>query len=109
MWHTAYLEQAQSDWDAYKALQGANVPNCHPLHYLQRSTEKLGNAFFLAGGTPFDTVKRSHQAFTRFLQLAARNHGLQGELGMTRLQLQRHIHHPLRCPLLTRLNGLPLL
>jgi len=91
MWHKGYLEQARSDWIAYNTLQVGSIANCHTLHYLQMTTEKLGKAFFLVGGTPLDAVRRSHRAFTRFLQLVARNHGLQRELGMTGLQLRMHI------------------
>lgn len=92
MWHNGYLEQARSDWNAYNILQAAPVPNCHALHYLQMTTEKLGKALLLAYGTAnLDAVRRTHRTFTRFLQIAARNHGLQRELGMTGLQLRTHI------------------
>ncbi len=95
MWHKGYLEQARSDWNAYNTLQVASIANCHTLHYLQMTTKKLGKAFFLVGGTPLYVVRRTHRAFTRFLQLAARNHGLQSELGMTGLQLRMHIQQML--------------
>jgi hypothetical protein len=91
MWHSGYLEQARSDWNAYSILQVAPISNCHALHYLQMTTEKLGKALLLAYGTNLDAVRKSHRAFTRFLQIAARNHGLQKELGMTGLQLRKHV------------------
>jgi hypothetical protein len=91
MWYNGYLEQARSDWNAYTILQVAPISNCHALHYLQMTTEKLGKALLLVYGTNLDAVRRTHRAFTRFLQIAARNHGLQRELGMTGSQLRMHI------------------
>ncbi|MBC8233028.1 hypothetical protein H8E77_26080 [bacterium] len=92
MWHNGYLEQARSDWDAYEALNSALVPDCHTLHYLQMTTEKLSKAFLLAGGADLNVVRKTHRAFTRFLQIAMRNHGLQRELGITASQLRAHVH-----------------
>lgn len=92
MWHDGYLEQARSDWDVYNAVRTASVPDCHALHYLQMAMEKLGKALLLAGGTDLNAVRRTHCAFTRFLQIAARNLGFQKELGMTGPQLRAHIH-----------------
>ncbi|MGQ9625938.1 MAG: hypothetical protein ACUVV0_03420 [Anaerolineae bacterium] len=91
MWSDAYLEQARSDWDAFEVICTSPLPDCHKLHYLQMATEKLGKALLLAGGTDLDVVRGTHRAFTRFLQIAARNHGLQRELNMTGPQLQAHI------------------
>lgn len=91
MWYNAFLQQARSDWQAYESLGTSAVADCHRLHYLQMATEKLGKALLLAGGTDVAAVQRSHRAFTRFLQIAARNHGLQRELGMTGRQLRAHL------------------
>jgi len=91
MWHDGYLKQARSDWDVYNMVSMNSVPDCHALHYLQMTTEKLGKALLLAGGTDIRAVRRTHRAFTRFLQIAAKNHRLQKELGMTGRQLQAHV------------------
>jgi len=73
-------------------LKVTSVPKCHALHYLQMTTEKLSKAVVLAGGADLNIVRRTHRAFTRFLQIAARNHGLQRELGITGSQLWAHIN-----------------
>jgi hypothetical protein len=92
MWSDGYLVQARSDWDAYNILQTAPIPNCHALHYLQMTTEKLGKAGLLASsGVSLDSVRTTHRAFTRFLQVASRNADFQSALVMTRSQLQMHI------------------
>ena len=45
--HEAYLRQARSDFGVFQLLLEQDrdmVPACHPLHYLQMSTEKLAKA-----------------------------------------------------------------
>ena len=52
----AFLAQARSDYAVFELLldmRREDVPECHPLHYLQMATEKLAKAFFLALGVPF--------------------------------------------------------
>lgn len=93
MWYQGYLDQARSDWEVYNILQVDSIPSCHALHYLQMTTEKLGKAMFLAGGTSLDEVRKTHRAFSRFIQLVARNRAIQKELGMTGLQLRMHTQH----------------
>jgi len=90
-WSEACLLQARSDWQVYQTLQQQPVPECHPLHYLQMATEKLGKAFLIAGGNAPALAHTSHKAFVRFLQVAAHNPGLQRQLRMTRRQLRAHI------------------
>ncbi len=64
MWYNGYLEQARSDWKAYNILQVAPISNCHALHYLQMTTEKLGKALLLAYGTAkLPIFKRIHLYF----------------------------------------------
>ena len=91
MWHDGYLEQARSDWEVYNILWNSSVTGCHALHYLQMTTEKLGKASLLLSGVSFETVRSSHRAFTRFLQIASRNRELQKELRMTGAQLRMYI------------------
>lgn len=93
MWCQGYLEQARSDWDVYNILARASLHDCHILHYIQMTTEKLGKAFLLAGGIDINVVNRSHVAFTRFIRIAARNHNLQKELGMSGQQLRAHFNN----------------
>ncbi len=90
-WHEAYLLQARSDWQIFRMLQQQPVPECHPLHYLQMATEKLGKACIIAGGNAPAQVRTSHKAFVRFLQIAAYNPDLQKQLRMTGVQLRAHI------------------
>ena len=47
----AYLDQATSDFGVFRLLTDQSrqqVPECHPLHYLQMATEKLAKAAYLA-------------------------------------------------------------
>jgi len=49
----AFLAQASSDYEVFQILLDLDrtvVPVCHPLHYLQMSTEKLAKAAKLALG-----------------------------------------------------------
>lgn len=45
------------------------VPECHPLHYLQMATEKLSKAFLLATRGSFE---RSHVAFSSIVEALQR-------------------------------------
>ena len=67
MWeHEALLRQARSDFQVFELLQDRHrneVPECHPLHYLQMVTEKLAKAAFIALGAPVGD-RHSHIAFS---------------------------------------------
>lgn len=92
MWSAGYLEQARSDWAAYRVVESSDLlADCHALHYLQMATEKLAKAFLLASGDRLEKVKSNHRAFTRFLQMVARNNGLQRELRLNGRQLAAHV------------------
>ncbi len=91
MWANAFLAQAESDWEMYKKMSRANEPACHILHYLQMATEKLGKAYYLSARTGVDEVQNSHQAFTKFLRLVARNGKLQKALSMNSAQLRAQV------------------
>jgi hypothetical protein len=70
----AFLAQASSDYRVFQILldlDRAEVPECHPLHYLQMSTEKLAKAAMHALGHP--TEKLTHVAFSQIPYLLARN------------------------------------
>ena len=100
-WASSYFSQAESDWRIYINLNEqmvAGLPSdhpvepCHPLHYLQMFTEKLGKAYLVASGniTP-EEARRTHEGFANFLQLASRNHTLFHALGMTPRRLDRYV------------------
>lgn len=92
MWAEAYLEQARCDWATYELIEHNSGAPCQRLHYLQMTTEKLGKALLLrSGSVPLHKVTKSHQAFTAFLRLAARNPALTAELRMTATQLQQYV------------------
>ncbi len=62
-----FLVQARSDYDVFRLLREqprARVPECHPLHYLQMSTEKLGKAWDWGRGQG----SLSHKALVAFLE-----------------------------------------
>ena len=93
MWAEAFLEQARSDWLIWKLIREQEVPDCHAMHYLQMTCEKLGKAFLIAGGTISPKqANSSHIAFKRFLQVASRNHVLRNLLKMTASQFKAHVN-----------------
>lgn len=93
MWAKAFLEQARSDWQMWQIVHDQELPDCHALHYLQMTCEKLGKAFLIAGETITpQKASTSHLAFKRFLQIASRNHTLRTMLKMTQIQLRAHIN-----------------
>jgi hypothetical protein len=74
MWAEAYLEQARSDWQMWQLIRKQKMPDCHALHYLQMTCEKLGKAFLLEGKSiSLQQAVTSHTAFKRFLQIASRH------------------------------------
>jgi hypothetical protein len=91
MWSETFLAQAKSEWQVYEHLKRTSFPECHALHYLQMATEKLAKAYLLAGRSTIESVRLTHRAFLRFLQLASRNDVLREETGMTAKQLRMHV------------------
>jgi hypothetical protein len=64
--HEAFLRQARSDFQVFEILREqdrSEVPECHPLHYLQMATEKLAKAAFMALGVDVGD-RYSHVAFS---------------------------------------------
>ncbi len=66
-WHYAFLSQAWSDYQVFEDLNKSRHPNCHKLHYLQMTTEKLAKACLVEtnGNSP---PRLAHQAFVPFLR-----------------------------------------
>jgi len=66
-WYYAFLSQAWSDYQVFEDLNESRHPNCHKLHYLQMTTEKLAKACLMEinGNSPPKTV---HKAFVGFLR-----------------------------------------
>jgi hypothetical protein len=91
LWDHAFLEQARSDWETYSLIAKSHCAECHNLHYLQMTTEKLGKAMLLKSGSGIQDVRQSHRAFVRFLQLSARTPRIRETLGMDYRQLKSHI------------------
>ena len=91
MWAEAYLEQARSDWEAYKLFARNACGDCHGLHYLQMTAEKLGKAVLLRSGSDLGHVVTTHKAFVRFLQVASRNPSLRRTLQFNARQLQEYV------------------
>lgn len=70
----AFLAQARSNFKVFRILldlDRAEGPACHPLHYLQMSTEKLAKAAMIALGQPVE--KLTHVAFSNIPRVLARN------------------------------------
>jgi len=104
MWSEVFLTQARSDWDVSEHLKETSLPTCHMLHYLQMATEKLAKAYLLAGPTDIKSVRSTHRAVTRFLQLLSRNEGLREEMGMKPRQLRTYVQQIL--PLAHKIESL---
>lgn len=60
-----WWRQAQSDHAIFAQLRRAGAHECHLLHYLQMSTEKLSKAYLWRSG---HTPPKSHTGFVRFLK-----------------------------------------
>jgi hypothetical protein len=63
--------QAQSDFEIFEHLLRTGFPQCHCLHYLQMSSEKIAKAYFWEkAATP---QKLTHSAFVRFRKMLGSN------------------------------------
>ena len=60
-----WWRQARSDLDLFHALRRNGVSECHLLHYLQMTTEKLSKAYLWRSLTP---PSRTHTGFSRFIR-----------------------------------------
>lgn len=60
-----WWEQAKSDHIAFEVVRRQGLAECHALHYLQMTTEKLAKAYFWGSGHP---PAKSHAGFVRFLR-----------------------------------------
>ena len=61
-----WWEQAKSDHDIFLLLLGLrSSTHCHPLHYLQMTTEKIAKAYFWRSGSP---PPKDHAGFVQFLR-----------------------------------------
>ena len=73
-----FLTQARSDFAVFELLRRQrNVSACHPLHYLQMSTELFGKARAWRHGPN----RTSHRAFVGFLRSLSSNRQAQHRLG----------------------------
>lgn len=68
----AYRAQAKADFDAMEILREHSTLDCHWLHMLQMSLEKLAKAFRASDGEPYASLSRSHVTARIFLRLLAR-------------------------------------
>jgi hypothetical protein len=57
--------QASSDHDMFERTRLLPVHHCHPLHYFQMATEKLGKAYFWRKG---HAPPKTHTGFRQFLK-----------------------------------------
>lgn len=70
----AFLAQAISDYRTFRLLlrfSRAEVPECHPLHYLQMSAEKVAKAAMIALGRKGEGL--THVAFSKLPTIIARS------------------------------------
>ena len=73
-----FLVQARSDFAVFELLRSqADLPACHPLHYLQMATELFGKAHAWKHGPRANT----HRAFVGFLRSLSTNRKAQKQLG----------------------------
>ncbi len=62
----AYLAQAKSDLGVFDVLLQSQVEDCHIVHYLQMSTEKLAKAVICR---QLGSNKKSHIAFSKLFKM----------------------------------------
>ncbi len=91
MWGNAFLQQAKSDWKAYKGIKELSLDNCHRLYYLRITTEKLGKAALLKSGIHTPESIRKHRVFVKYLQQAHKNPKLCQSLGMKPSQVKEYV------------------
>ena len=60
-----WWDQAKSDLQLFKQLRRLGAHECHLLHYLQMSTEKISKAYLWRSGR---VPPKSHTGFIRFLK-----------------------------------------
>lgn len=60
-----WWQQAQSDLAIFRQLRRSGTSECHVLHYLQMSTEKLSKAYLWRSGK---APPKNHTGFVRFLK-----------------------------------------
>jgi hypothetical protein len=92
MWGNAFLQQARSDWKAYKDIQDRSLDACHKLYYLRATTEKLGKAALLKSSVYKSENIRKHKFFVKYLQQAHKNPNLCKSLGMKSSQVKEYIN-----------------
>jgi hypothetical protein len=100
----AFLVQAQSDFAVFELLldqEREKVPECHPLHLLQMSAEKLAKAFLIARQQQYP---KSHAAFSSIMQLLRRG-DIARRLGWSSFRSYREFIRRTH-PLLTRIERL---
>ena len=79
-WADAFLHQARSDNAVRRLLNARGFEQCHELHYLQMSAEKLAKSYATPPGheTP---PRQTHAALVRFLQTLKSRRDLRERLG----------------------------
>jgi hypothetical protein len=67
---SAFLKQARSDWNAFRAISVSAPPieTCHRLHYLQMACEKIAKAYRLRDtSSAVDDLVSKHTGFAKFI------------------------------------------
>lgn len=80
-WHEAYLEQARSDYEMYLKLNDPAIEDCHRLHYLQMTTEKLSKALMLTFSFQQAAPIKTHKALVKMLQVIKGRPEIRRQLG----------------------------
>ena len=65
---TLWWTQARSDYAIFVLLRRSGTHECHLLHYLQMSTEKISKAYLWRSG---NAPPKAHTGFLRFLKALA--------------------------------------
>lgn len=68
-WASAFHRQARSDHQIYELLAATSgIPQCHALHYLQMTCEKIAKAYRLRDTEgDVDALTKSHGGFVKFM------------------------------------------
>lgn len=68
-WHEAYFEQARSDHEIFMKLNDPSVEDCHRLHYLQMTTEKLSKALMSNFSNQNTAPIKTHKSVVKMLKV----------------------------------------
>jgi len=80
-WREAFLFQAASDYGICKFLSKERKPDCHWLHCLQMTTEKLAKSA-LCNPHQLECPRKTHKRFVKFMRTVMNDPRIQRRYGL---------------------------